>query len=280
MKKYIPYIIILLLITITLLNFNIITKSINDSFNMCIKNLLPSIIPFLLISNILTKCNLLSDTRYLFLLCIISGSPSSSKYIKDYLDNKRISLHDASILLSYLQYYNPIYILNVIGIITLNDKKLGLIILVSNIISSLFLIKKVNINNIDNYNKIDFFNVISTSIKELINILLYIMGIITLFFIITSYISIIFHISIKYRFLYGFIEITQGINYLKYSSLNTYMKTIISSIFISFGGFSMHAHIFGILDNKKIRYKPYIVSRIKHSILSSVIATILFYILH
>ena len=281
MKKLVNYLVTLSIVLITLLNFGAITTSIKLSFEMCLNNLLPSIIPFLLISNILIKYNVLNNSVFsITLLCLISGSPSNSKYIKDYLDSKLIDEENASKLLSYLQYFNPLYILNIIGLFTLNSKKLGLIILISNIISSFILYKKVSINNKINLVNTSFINVIRNSIKDLINTLLYIIGIITTFFIITSYIDIVFNIDIKYKYLYGFIEITQGINYLKYSNLSTYFKVLISSIFISFGGLSMHAQIFGIINNKKIRYKPYLLSRIKHSVLSSIICSILFYILN
>lgn len=279
MKKYIKYIVILFIITITLLNFNIISNSISNSFNLCISILLPSVIPFLLLSSILIKYNILNSNIYsLILLCIISGSPSNSKYIKDYLDNKIIDIKDAQKLLNYLQYYNPLYILNGIGLLTLNSKKLGLIILISTILSSLLLKKEVNITPINTKNSL--FEVLSVSISNVINTTLFIIGVITFFFIFTSYIDIIFHIKDEYKFLYGILEITQGINYLKYSNLSIYMKTIISSVFISFGGLSMHLQIFGILDNKKIRYKPYLINRIKHSILSVIITSILFHILN
>lgn len=279
MKKYIKYIVVLFIITITLLNFNIISNSISNSFNLCISILLPSVIPFLLLSSILIKYNILNSNIYsLILLCIISGSPSNSKYIKDYLDNKIIDIKDAQKLLNYLQYYNPLYILNGIGLLTLNSKKLGLIILISTILSSLLLKKEVNITPINTKNSL--FEVLSVSISNVINTTLFIIGVITFFFIFTSYIDIIFHIKDEYKFLYGILEITQGINYLKYSNLSIYMKTIISSVFISFGGLSMHLQIFGILDNKKIRYKPYLINRIKHSILSVIITSILFHILN
>lgn len=281
MKKIVNYLVTGTIIIITILNFNIITSSIKLSFELCINNLLPSIIPFLLISNILIKYNILNNNIFsLIILCLISGSPSNSKYIKDYLDNGLISENDAEKLLSYLQYFNPLYILNVVGLLTLNNKKFGLIILVSNIISSFILYKKVTINSNQINTNTSLMSVISNSIRDLINTLLYIVGIITTFFILTSYIDIVFNIDIKYKYLYGFIEITQGINYLRYSNLSLYFKVLISSIFISFGGLSMHAQIFGIINNKKIRYKPYLISRIKHSALSAIICSILFYILN
>lgn len=280
MKKNIKFLLLILFVLITLLNFNIITNSIRLSFNICIKNLIPSILPFLLISNLLIRYNIL-DFNFisLIILCIISGSPSNSKYIKEYLDNNIINEEDALKLLCFLQYFNPIYIISIIGISLLNSFKIGIILLISNILSSFLLIRKIHINKYNKQVKINF-NILSNTIVDVINTILYIVGIITTFFILTSYIDIIFNINIKYKWIYGLLEITQGIYYLSYSNLNIYLKTIISSIFISFGGFSMHAQIYGILDNKKIRYKPYLIYRIKHSILTSIITSILFYILN
>ena len=280
MKKHITYLLIILIIVLTLTNYHVFTNSIRLSFDICIKNLIPSIIPFLLLSNILIKYNILEFNNIaLLILCVISGSPSNSKYIKEYLNNNIINEIDASKLLCFLQYFNPIYIISTIGIEVLNSKKLGIIILFSNILSSLLLYKRVKFNNHEKEIIIKF-DIFNKAIIDIINTILYIIGIITVFFIMTSYIDIIFNINIKYKYIYGLIEITQGINYLKYSNLSIYLKTVIASIFISFGGLSMHAQIFGILDNKKIRYKPYLISRIKHSILSTVIVTIAFYILN
>ncbi len=282
MRIKINYLLITILIIITLLNFNIITTSINEAFNICINNVLPSLIPFILISNIIVRKNMVNNNIYtLNVLCIISGSPSNSKYLKEYLNTGIIDIKNLQKLLNYLQYVNPIYILNCIGLLTLNSKKLGLIILISNITSSLILklfIGKINFNRSTITN--DSQNVIIYSIKDTVNTVLYIIGVITCFFVITTYIDIIFNVSNNYKFIYGIFEITQGVNYLKYSNLSVYFKTIISSFFISFGGLSIHIQIFGILDNKKIRYKPYLCYRIIHSIITITVTTILFYILN
>lgn len=282
MRTKINYLLIIVLILFTLFNFNIIANSIRDSFKICINNVLPSLIPFILISNIIVKKNFLVNNIYtLNALCIISGSPSNAKYLNEYFKTGIIDIPNLQKLLNYLQYTNPIYILNCIGLLTLHNKKLGLLILISNIISSILLklyIGKIEFNKTNEIN--DSSNIIIYSIKDTINTVLYIIGVITSFFIITSYIDIIFNINDNYKFIYGIFEITQGIYYLSNSNLSIYLKTIISSFFISFGGLSIHLQIFGILDNKKIRYKPYLYYRIVHSIISIIITTILFYILN
>lgn len=282
MKSKFNYLLIIILIILTLFNHSIIENSIKASFQVCINNVLPSLIPFILISNIIVKNDLLITNIYtLNLLCIISGAPSNAKYLKEYLERDLIDTINLQKLLNYLQYVNPIYILNCIGLLTLNSKKLGLIILISNILSTFILklyIGKIDIKNIKSNNKNK--NIIIYSIKDTVNTILYIIGVITCFFIITSYLDVIFNINNNYKFIYGILEITQGINYLNSSNINIYLKTIISSFFISFGGLSIHLQIFGIIDNKKIRYKPYLIYRIMHSTISIVITTILFYILN
>lgn len=266
------------LIFITLFNFNVITESISLSFTVCINNLLPSLIPFLLLSNILIQKGLFLDNPLsLTLLCFISGSPNNSKLIKNYLDNSSISINDSQKLLNYLQYINPIYVLNGIGLIALQNKKFGLIILISNLVSSLILgrFNKVTIKKFKISDK-NIFNIITDSIKDTINTVLYIIGVITFFFMLTSFIDI----NSKYKFIYGIFEITQGIHYLSVSHLTLYFKVVLATFFISFGGLSMHMQIFGILDNKKISYKTYFINRIIHSILSVTIVSILFCILN
>ena len=283
MRKNLSNVLVFTLIILTIFNFNIIIDSINLAFKTCINTLIPSLIPFLLISSIIIKKNLLNCSMYtLNTLSFISGSPSNSKFIKEYIDNGVITSEDGQKVLNYMQYVNPLYILNGIGLITLNNKKLGLIILISNLLSSLMLKvynKEIKVNKITT-NDESLFSTLTYSIKDIINTLLYVIGVITCFFIITTYISIIFNIKEEYKFVYGIFEITQGINYLSKSNLNIYFKTIISSFFVSFGGLSIHMQIYGILDNKKIRYKPYLISRIIHSIISIIITSILFYILN
>ena len=283
MRKNLNNILVFIIIILTIFNFNIIIDSINLAFKTCINTLIPSLIPFLLISSIIIKKNLLNCNMYtLNTLSFISGSPSNSKFIKEYIDNGVITSEDGQKVLNYMQYVNPLYILNGIGLITLNNKKLGLIILISNLSSSLILKvynKEIKVNKITT-NDESLFSTLTYSIKDIINTLLYVIGVITCFFIITTYISILFNIKEEYKFVYGIFEITQGINYLSKSNLNIYFKTIISSFFVSFGGLSIHMQIYGILDNKKIRYKPYLISRIIHSIISIIITSILFYILN
>ena len=299
MKKTINLAVFIILIFLILINSYEIMDSIRFSFSICINNLFPSIIPFMLLSNILINYDFISDLSEIFnslmtrvfkvnkncsfalIMSILSGTPSNAKYLKDLYNNNLIDTVDIQRSLIFCHFTNPIFIIGTIGYSFLNNKKLGLIILVSHYISSiiigLFNKKKVYKNNcfIKKKDNKNFINILKLSINSTIDTLLLILGIITTCIIITCIINNIIKVSDNYKFIYGFIEITQGLKYLSLSNLSIELKAIISTIIISFGGICIHAQVFSILDNKKIRYIPYLISRIIHAFLSSIICFIL-----
>lgn len=301
MKKII-LIIIFILIFLILLYSEAIINNILLSFNICFKNLFPSLIPFLLLSNILINYNFTEElatifefittrifktnkyTAFAIIMSMISGTPSNSKYLKDLYDNNLINENDIKKCLNFCHFTNPIFIINTIGITFFNNKNMGLIILISHFFSSFILgiiYRTTNCNHIiSNYkkkatNNNKFINVLNNSIINTTNTLLLILGVITFCLIITGLIDNIFNISNNYKFIYGLLEITQGLKYLSLSNINIYIKSIITSFMISFGGLCIHIQVFSILDNKKIRYIPYLFSRIFHGIISASLTSII-----
>ena len=281
MKKIILFL-FFVIITIILLNSNYIINNILLSFNICFNNLFPSLIPFMLLSNIIIKYNFVEElSNYLsfltskilklnkncsfaIIMSLISGAPSGAKYLKDLYDNDLIKTNDIEKCIKFCHFNNPIFIINTIGITFLNNKKIGLIILVSHFISAFIIglifrnnkFSKINTRNQEIKGK-KFVSILNESIINTCNTLLMILGIITFCLIITGIIDCILKIDINYKFIYSFLEITQGLKYLSISSFSTNIKAITASFFISFGGICIHMQVFSILDNKKIRYLPY-----------------------
>lgn len=290
-----------ILIFIMLINSTTITNNILLSFNICFNTLFPSLIPFMLLSNILIKYNFIYELSDIFkfitnkifkinkncsfaiVMSMISGTPSNSKYLKDLYDNKLINIIDIEKCLKFCHFNNPIFILNTIGLTFFNNKKIGLIILISHYISSFILgiifrnkkYLKIENNNIIKNKKNKFIYILNESIFNTANTLLLILGIITFCLIITGLLDNLFDINNNHKFIYGILEITQGLKYLSISNFNIITKAIIASFIISFGGFCIHMQVFSILDNKKIRYIPYLISRIIHGLISSLLTLII-----
>lgn len=305
MKKIFTFFIFCALITFIITNSIEIIDSIKLSFSICINNLFPSLIPFMLLSNILINYNFVNDISeilnklmtkifrvnkncaFAFIMSIMSGTPSNAKYLKDLYNSKLISINDINKCLKFCHFTNPIFILGTIGYTFLNNKKLGLIILISHFLSSFIIgfilrgkkLEKSSELRIKKQKDKNFINILNDSINSTINTLFLILGIITVCLIITSLINKIINIPQNFKFIFGIIEITQGLKYLSLSNLSIELKTIISSFLVSFGGFCIHLQTMSILENKKIRYIPYLISRLIQGLISSIITIMLLYLL-
>ena len=302
MKKLIQTILFLTIVFFLITNYLNVISSIKLSFNICINNLFPSLIPFMLLSNIFINYNFIYDisnsfkkiTNKLFntnssiffviIMSMLSGTPSNAKYLSDLYKKDYININDIKKTILFCQFTNPFFILGTIGYIYLNNKILGIIILISHYLSSFIIailvknkykLDKIDIKDENDNNNNNFIKIFNNSIISTFNTLILILGVITTCLVITTIINNYLNINNNYKFIYGLIEITQGLNYLSISNLNICIKGIISSFLISFGGLCIHIQVFSILDNKKIRYIPYLVARLSHGIISSIITFIL-----
>lgn len=274
---------------------NIIINTIYKSINIWYKNIVPTILPIYIIVDLLINYNsiyylsllfgsfmekifkLKKETAFIFLLSIISGFPSNSKYINNLLDKKIINENEANKLLTFTHFSNPLFIIESIGISFLNNKKIGITILICHYITNLIIgiINRnyyVNFNKVQNIkkNKTSFINCLTNSIYNTIKILFLLLGIITFFMIITTIINANFKFnSIVSNILCGLLEMTQGIFFVSTMSIPLNVKASIITFFLSFGGFSIHMQVFSILNSYKLNYLDYLIARIIHAIISS-----------
>ena len=110
MKKIIYILVFITTIYLILSNSYEITESIRFSFSLCINNLFPTLIPFMLLSNILIKYNFIDEISsvlskimtkvfkvnencsFAFIISILSGTPSNAIYLKDLFNNNSINI--------------------------------------------------------------------------------------------------------------------------------------------------------------------------------------------
>ena len=312
-KLYSFTIIITLLIAIIniFLNSNTLNQTITFSSNLFLKNIMPSLFPMFIISSILVEIdipkvlgnifkkpmNILFKTKgegaFIFFMSMITGFPSSAKYINDLLNKKQIHTKDAQKILMFSFFSNPLFIVNTVGIMFLKNQKIGIMLLISHILGNIIIgiifknynqtksIPNTKINNLKylntKINNTNLFTTLITSIKTSIETLINIFGIITFFLII---INILFKtkniITIP---LIGILEMTSGLKYLSISNIDYNIKVLLSMFLISFGGFSVHFQIMSILHKKKVKYLPFLISRIIHGIISVLILIIIIYFL-
>ena len=289
-----------------LLQFLVKSEILLDTFFHTVElwfyHLFPSIFIFFILSDLLTNYQFpyyLSSilghlvkkiykipriSSYIIFMSLTSGFPGNSKLIKEQLDQGLITEFDANKLLTMTHFSNPLFILYTIGINILNDFKMGLIILLAHYLTN-FLIGFIFRNIYKEEKKEEkiifrkpkpFIEVLKNSITNTFNILVNVLGIIIFFALFTTIINFYLNLNNYSNTLFnGLLEITNGLNLLKNLSLNKTITATIATFFISFGGISIHLQIISILNQYHINYYIYLIARILHATISSLIVFLL-----
>lgn len=291
-----------------------IMNSVMYSFNIWTNNLFPSLFPFFVLSEILINYGFIElvselfkpifqklfkisgNAAFVFIMSLLSGFPSNAKYTRQlYLEGK-LTDKEATKILMFSHFSNPLFILGTISITFLNDKKLGLIVMISHYVSNIIIgimfrnyspseIKKqkfsiknsiLSMHNKRVKNNKTIGSIISTSLTNTINTLLLILGVVTTFLIITTIIDNNFHPDLLTKtFISGFLEMTQGLKHVSLLNISSNYKAILITMILSFGGLSVHTQVLSIISDTKIKYKPFLLARLIHIVISSIICTIL-----
>ncbi len=283
--------------------------------NIWVYNVFPSLFPFFIISDLLLNYgfieflsemfknfmhlfHLRGSATFPFLGSMISGVPSGAKYTKEMLDQKLITTAEANHLIRFCHFTNPLFVIGTIGTILLNNKQLGFLLLFSHlssgILTGLFFrsphksshepvsLPKA-INNMHErriHNQKTFSEILSESINNTMNILMLLLGIIIIFLVLTNIITKVFQLNcLTTIIIKGLLEMTQGVKYAAASPLPLVIKLSLISVFLSFGGLSVHMQVMTIINNTTIKYKNFFEARLVHTLLSVIITYLLYQII-
>ena len=199
----------------------------------------------------------------ILILSVMSGFPSNARNTRMLYDKGLITLDEANHILIFSHFSNPLFILTTVSIYFFNDKNIGIILLISHYLSNFLLgiifkkyFKHNNNNLLKNKQNINFGSVFISAIKRAIDTILLICGILTVFLLLSSIIINIFDFDIYTSMIIkGILEITIGIEALGKLNLSMIYKGVISSVFLAFGGFSVHMQVMSQLTDTKIQYK-------------------------
>ena len=287
-KSNIFFLYFLILIEILiLLNSNIVINAVRSSIKIFLISVFPSLFPTMVIGIMLVKNNVyeiipkfiknifkkvFNYNDYMtsiFIISLITGTPSNALYINEYLDKGLITNNEAESLLLSTHFINPLFVVGMVGNVIFKSTKIGFSILLTLWISNLIkayitrprVYKNINRKNIS-CNK-SIINSFFSSIKQAIYALLTIMGIIILFNMLTILIKEILHLNNTFSVIInGILEMTGGVTKVSEININILLKIIMTYIMLNFGGLSIHMQAFSMLENKKIRYLKYLIFRL------------------
>ncbi len=269
MKRNFIYLTIFILIILIFQNYSLVLSSTINAVNIWLYKVFPYLFIMIIINDTLVNFDLESKFKntsiYIFIMSLLSGSPTSAVIINNLYQKNILSKNDANLTLLFTYFANPLFLYTMLNSI-FNDKaitiKLIAIHYLSNIIIYFLFKKKLEQSNITQ-NKITFD--ISDSIKKAMNTTTMVLGAITFYLVISNILSL-------NLFVRGLLEMTQGLNQL--IGLDISFKEIITMIFISFGGLSIHTQVKCILNESNLEYKYFLKGRIYQTIISIILTIV------
>lgn len=293
----------LILLLEVLFHKALVFETISYSLHIWVTSLIPSMFPFFVISDILIQYHI---TNYIptwlkktftklfrvsepvvtvFFLSCISGFPSNARNTRALYDQKLLTKEEASHALIFTHFSNPLFILSTVAVFFLHREAYGYCILVAHylgnivlgVISSYFYSPHdINYTHLKEKSQ-SFSTILIKAIRSSIDTLLLILGTLTCFLVLSS--LMIHHLKMgaySSSIMKGILEITMGLKSLSLLSVNDCYKVVISTMFISFGGLSVHLQVLSQLVDTEISYHPFFIARIFHAIISGGISYLLF----
>lgn len=301
--------ILFLFLTIELIvSSDLIMVTIKEAIHLWFYKVVPALLPFFLFSNFLMNYGFIEITSefakpimsffklnenaaFILMMSMLTGSPGNAFYIKESLKKGKLNEKEATKILMISQFASPLFILGTVRIL-LNDFKLSILILIITYITnfilaflfqnfyaskesssfSFFTLKR----NFYQKETQSFGKTLSSSIKKTFDTLITILGSICFFYMITAIVqhNHLLPTSIMPYFS-GILEMTQGINQVSLLNCSNHIKVFWITVFLSFGGFSIHSQILSLICDTKIKYFPYLVARILHAMIAGSIILIL-----
>ena len=328
MKLYKTYrinqILKLIIFSITLILLFIFSKqnfdNAKNTINIFLFSVLPSLFPFILFTEIILKTDIINILSKIFgniiykifkvnknstssiIIGFLCGYPMGAKATISSLEKNEISHNEASILLNFINNCNPIFILSTISLNIFSNTKIGIILLISHILSAILLgiissfkytnkntlksknnnnkniksniysknykISYSNNNNFNQENYTSFFDILKTSILNSFITLELILGFMLIFNIISNIFTIIsLKLNLNYNLITimtGLFEVTGGCFNISNLNIDLKLKICIISFMLGFSGLCIIFQIYSVIYKYKFKITRLILFKSLH----------------
>ncbi len=281
-------------------------KVITFSIQLWMNQLIPSLFPFFFLSHffmeygmiellaslfqkLMTKFfHLKKETAFVLAMSMVSGFPSGAKYTRSLLDKKMIDEEEASFLLTFTHFSNPLFILGFVTSMLQSEPSISIVILIVHYLSNFiigFLLRPKEkpreeaislrqglslMHQKRIHNPLNFGQIIKNAIFQTFETLVLMLGTMTFFLMITEFLKTVLPLShLSSSILSGLLEMTQGIVKVSSLSIPVSMKASLTTFFLSFGGLSVHMQVYSIISDTKIKYSKFVKARMIHALLAS-----------
>lgn len=290
-----------------MVNSRIVQSSIKEVISLYLRIVIPALLPFLLITELLITSNKVLNLSYginrfiskLFRInrvsvpCVVMGFllgyPNAAKYITKLYENGEIDHYEAKKLVAFTSNANMGYVISAVGISMIGNYMAGIILLISHFLSAIIIgiiyKPKSNINIIQQsigksntlvQKNIQGFNILITSIKNVTLTLANIFFFMVIFSTIPEAINNITKLdTLIYNFILSILEITSGIDNLAKSHLSFNTMMLLISFAMSFSSIMIIIQVYSFVYKCKIKFKSLLIYKFIQGILSMAITYLL-----
>lgn len=327
LKKILPIlfsIIVFSIIGLLISNPARYNKSIISGFMLFANCVFPGLFPFLVLTKILTELgtikllstrltrvtqrayNVPGEAGFVFIMSALCGYPMGARLTADLIKNKAIPECDALKVLSFCSVSGPIFAIGTVGVAMFKSFKVGAIIYVSHIISSLLIglifcrspqknvLKTPSFDNPSKIKKLtqtvpatqpaSIDKIISDGVYSAISTITIVGAFVTLFFMLIDMLSATnillplenlinsgLHVFGESRSLgrgvvCGIVEMTRGCSELAKFGISASTVSL-ASLLLSFSGLSIIMQSLTLLSGIKIKIGKYFLQKITHALL-------------
>lgn len=297
-QKYIFTVIIISIFIFLLISPANAVSSARSGLMLWFKVLLPTLLPFMIISRLLIEIDGISCLTFLFaplfqkcfhlskpgtfvvMTGFLCGYPMGAKLVSELYNHNQLSHGEACYLLTFCNNLSPMFISSFLTISCLDAPELLpyiiLIIYGTPIIFALFT-QPVFRKKLAEYNfspmvssknkKLDF-EILDIAIMDSFTQITKLGGYVILFSIISGMFLSFSLPPLILSFLTGFIEVTTGINYITVQNLPFSLRLIFSIPICVFGGLSGLMQTYSMMKDSNLPFLPYLLSKALQALLS------------
>jgi sporulation integral membrane protein YlbJ len=263
--------------------------------------IVPSVFPFLFFSLVLIELGMAQKiskifypltsklfktsgvSAYIFFMSLISGYPVGAKLIEDFYNKGIIDSCEGARICSFCSMASPMFVLGSIGIGLLKSYAAGLILLISQILSSIInglVFRNYKSNNFQPKSLItpqskNADNILSECIYNSVVSVLTVGGFVAMFYMLVEILNDIYllyplkvileKLGVPSNFsdglTRGLIEVTNGCLQISAQKANLIQKTVCCGFLISWGGLSVHCQNLTFLTKSGIKTSFYFLSK-------------------
>ena len=271
-----------------------VSATVSQSLFICLREIIPSLFPFSVISGLLAGLfsgmkipfftlisrlfNISEKSVWAYLTGLLCGYPIGGKLVLELYEKGDISEKEKDRLLIFANNPGPGFIMGVIGTALFKSVRAGVIIYISFIITSVIFgiltrkkSQKTVIIPIYKGERKRFFPLLAKSIKDSIEAVISITGVICFF---SSVSAIINKLSLPYLSLFtGLLEMTGGVYNIYSLTLPLKLKASLCAFIIGFSGVCVFMQLKVISD--KIKTTAYFSNKLLYGALCALITYIL-----